>query len=80
MEYSVWTPAARPEREQGTDSGQKGDHADDGSGSAQETLHLVGGFDFLRRHRVRMKAAHVVVRLRSGAGGKPCRRRTLLTV
>jgi hypothetical protein len=38
--------AAHPEREQGTDSGQKGDHADDGMGSAQETLHLVGGFDF----------------------------------
>ena len=38
--------AAHPEREQGTDSGQKCDHADDGMGSAQETLHLVGGFDF----------------------------------
>jgi hypothetical protein len=38
--------AAYPEREQGTDSEQKGDHADDGMGSAQETLHLVGGFDF----------------------------------
>ena len=38
--------AAYPEREQGTDSGQKGDHAHDGMGTAQETLHLVGGFDF----------------------------------
>ena len=38
--------AAHPEREQGTDSGQKCDHADDGMGTAQETLHLVGGFDF----------------------------------
>ena len=38
--------AAHPEREQGSDSGQKGDHADDGMGTAQETLHLVGGFDF----------------------------------
>jgi small-conductance mechanosensitive channel len=38
--------AAHPEQEQGTDSGQKCDHADDGMGSAQETLHLAGGFDF----------------------------------
>jgi hypothetical protein len=38
--------AAYPEREQGSDSGQKGDHAHDGMGTAQETLHLVGGFDF----------------------------------
>ena len=38
--------AAHPKREQGTDSGQKCDHADDGMGTAQETLHLVGGFDF----------------------------------
>ena len=38
--------AAHPEREQGTDSGQKGDHAQDGMGTAQETLHLLGVFDF----------------------------------
>ncbi len=38
--------AAYPEREQGSDSGQKGDHAHDGTSAAQETLHLVGGFDF----------------------------------
>ena len=38
--------AAYPEREQGSDSGQKGDHAHDGMGRAQETLQLVGGFDF----------------------------------
>jgi hypothetical protein len=38
--------AAYPEREQGSDSGQKGDHAHDGTGAAQETLHLVGSFDF----------------------------------
>ena len=37
--------AANPEREQGTDSGQKGDHAQDGMGTAQETLHLLGVFD-----------------------------------
>ncbi len=38
--------AAHPEREQGTDSGQKCDHADDGMGTAQETLHLHGVFAF----------------------------------
>jgi hypothetical protein len=38
--------AAYPEREQGSESGQKGDHAHDGMGRAQETLQLVGGFDF----------------------------------
>jgi hypothetical protein len=38
--------AAHPEREQGTDSGQKCDHAYDGMGTAQETLHMVGSFDF----------------------------------
>ena len=38
--------AAHPEREQGTDSGQKCDHADDGMSTAQETLHLHGIFAF----------------------------------
>ena len=38
--------AAYPEREQGTDSGQKCDHADDGMGTAQKTLHLHGFFAF----------------------------------
>jgi hypothetical protein len=37
--------AANPEREQGTEGGQKAD-AHDGMGTAQETLHLVGSFDF----------------------------------
>jgi len=41
--------AAYPEREQGTDSGQKCDHAHDGMGTAQETLHL---FRLLSRHSV----------------------------
>ena len=35
-----------PEREQGTEGGQKCEHADDGMAVAQETLHLLGGFDF----------------------------------
>ena len=38
--------AANPEREQGTDSGQKCDHAHDGMAAAQETLHLHGVFAF----------------------------------
>ena len=37
---------AYPEREQGTDSGQKCDHAHDGMGTAQETLHLLSVSDF----------------------------------
>ena len=35
-----------PEQKQGTEGGQKRDHADDGMAVAQETLHLLGGFDF----------------------------------
>jgi len=38
--------AAHPEREQETEGGQERDHADDGMAVAQETLHLLGGFDF----------------------------------
>jgi hypothetical protein len=38
--------AAQPEREQGTDGGQKSDHAHDGMVEVQETLHLLGVFDF----------------------------------
>ena len=38
--------AAYPEREQGTESGQKCDHALDGMGTAQETLHLLGVSEF----------------------------------
>ena len=38
--------AAHPEREQGTDGGQKSDHAHDGMAVVQETLHLLGVFDF----------------------------------
>ena len=34
--------AAHPEREQGTDGGQKRDHAHDGMAVKQETLHLLG--------------------------------------
>ena len=35
-----------PKREQGTDSGQKREHAGDGMTAAPETLHLLGIFDF----------------------------------
>ena len=38
--------AAHPEREQGTEGGQKGNHAHDGMVVARETLHLRRGFDF----------------------------------
>ena len=38
--------AAHPEREQGTDGGQKSDHARDGMAVVEETLHLLGVFDF----------------------------------
>jgi hypothetical protein len=34
--------AAQPEREQGTDGGQKSDHARDGMAMVHETLHLLG--------------------------------------
>jgi hypothetical protein len=40
------SPAAHPEREQGSDSGQKSDHAHDGMAVVQETVHLLGGLDF----------------------------------
>ena len=35
-----------PEQEQGTEGGQKGHHAHDGTAVARETLHLRRGFDF----------------------------------
>ena len=38
--------AAHSEREQGTDSGQKGDHAHDGMGREQETLYLLDVWEF----------------------------------
>ena len=38
--------AAHPEREHGTDGGQKSDHAHDGMAVVQETLHLLVVFDF----------------------------------
>jgi len=38
--------AAQPEREQGTDGGQKSDHAHDGMAVVHETPHLLGVFDF----------------------------------
>ena len=38
--------AAHPEREQGTEGGQKRKHADDDMAVATETLHLRDGFDF----------------------------------
>jgi hypothetical protein len=38
--------AAHSEREQGTDGGQKSDHARDGMAVVEETLHLLGVFDF----------------------------------
>ena len=37
---------AHPEREQGTDSGQKGDHARNGMVTLQETLYLLGVSEF----------------------------------
>src|SRR5260370_33279670 len=45
------------------------------SGKANEFLRWLN-----TKRRLRMKAAHVVVHLRSGAGGKPWRRRALPTV
>ena len=36
----------KPEREQGTDSGQKCDHAHDGMAVASETLYLLGVSEF----------------------------------
>ena len=38
--------AAQPEREQGTDRGQKCDHVDDGMAVVHETLHLLGVSEF----------------------------------
>ena len=38
--------AAQPEREQGTDRGQKGDHVHDGMAVVHETLHLLGVSEF----------------------------------
>ena len=38
--------AAHPEREQGTEGGQKREHADDGMAVAPETLHLLGFLEF----------------------------------
>ena len=38
--------AAYPEREQGTEGGQKRDHAYDGMTAAPETLHLLGLLEF----------------------------------
>ena len=35
-----------PEREQGTEGGQKREHADDGMTAAPETLHLLGFWSF----------------------------------
>ena len=35
-----------PEREQRTEGGQKREHADHGMAVVQETLHLLGVFDF----------------------------------
>ena len=35
-----------PEREQGTEGGQKRDHADDGMAKVQEALHFLGGLTF----------------------------------
>ena len=36
----------KPEREQGTEGGQKREHADDGMTAAPETLHLLGFLEF----------------------------------
>lgn len=38
--------AANPEREQGTEGGQKREHADDGMTVTQEALHFLCIFDF----------------------------------
>ena len=38
-----------PEREQGTEGGQKREHADDGMTAAPETLHLLGFLKFCAR-------------------------------
>ena len=38
--------AAHPERKQGTEGGQKREHADDGMTAAPETLHLQGFWSF----------------------------------
>jgi hypothetical protein len=38
--------AAQPEREQGTDRGQKGDHVHDGMAVVHETLPLLGVSEF----------------------------------
>ena len=38
--------AAHPEPEQGTEGGQKREHADDGMTAAPETLHLLGFLEF----------------------------------
>ena len=38
--------AAHQEREQGTDDGQKGDHAYDGMAAVRETLQLPGVSEF----------------------------------
>ena len=37
---------AHPEREQGTEGGQKREHADDGMAVTQETLYLLGFWSF----------------------------------
>ena len=36
----------KPERERGTEGGQKREHADDGMTAAPETLHLKGFLEF----------------------------------
>ncbi len=38
--------AAHPEREQGTEGGQKRERADEGMAAAQETPHLLGFLEF----------------------------------
>ena len=38
--------ATNPEREQGTEGGQKREHADEGMALARETLHLLGFLEF----------------------------------
>jgi len=38
--------AAHPEREQGTEGGQKREHADDGMTAAPKTLCFLGVFEF----------------------------------
>jgi len=37
---------ANPKQEQGTEGGQKRDHAEDGMAAAPETLHLLGFWSF----------------------------------